>query len=116
VKVDKLVVVVSKRMQIVVGFALSLVGDRCSAIQKALDAEWGPAMDIGGKNHEVEWEGKRVDAIERSDLHQSAGAPSDAMLLRCCVRSLPERSVAGRLNRLHVECRVVCMDLARGRL
>jgi len=67
VKVDKLVVLVSKRMQIVVGFALSLVGDRCVAIKKALDAEWGPAMDIGGKNHEVEWEGKRVDASVELD-------------------------------------------------
>jgi hypothetical protein len=60
--IDKAVLSVSKKMQVVVAFALSLSGDRCAAIERALDAAWGDAFLVGGAHHEVEWEGKHVDA------------------------------------------------------
>lgn len=62
VKIDEAVLTVSKHLQVIVGFALKLSGERCAAIEKALDAAWGDANDLGGANKKLAWPGTRVDA------------------------------------------------------
>jgi len=62
VKVDDVVLTVSKHLDFIVGITLKLSGDRCTAIEKALDAAWGESRNIGGMNRELEWPGTRVEA------------------------------------------------------
>jgi hypothetical protein len=67
VQVDKAIVVVSRRMHVVVAFALTMSGPRCAAMETALDKAWGPSEPIGGLNHAIEWPSARVDAsLERA--------------------------------------------------
>ncbi|MFT3839012.1 MAG: hypothetical protein QM723_18675 [Myxococcaceae bacterium] len=62
VKVDKALVQVSKKLHVVIGIGLSLSGDRCPQLIKALNAKWGEAFEVGGSNHELEWQGAKLDA------------------------------------------------------
>ena len=62
VKVDDVVLTVSKHLEFVVGMTLKLSGDRCAAIEKALGTAWGEAKNIGGMNRQLEWSGTRVGA------------------------------------------------------
>jgi len=66
-KVDKALADVSKRLHVVVGIALSLSGERCPQLAKALQRAWGAPFEVGGRNHELEWKGERVDASLEDD-------------------------------------------------
>lgn len=67
VKVDKAVASVSRHLHVIVGIGLSFSGGSCSQLTKTLQRVWGTPFDVGGRDHELEWKGERVDASVTDD-------------------------------------------------